>query len=776
VTGQEATVPYAFASYVDRNYLRGFEVLVQSLLINNPWIEAPLVVLHSELGPAEIERISALYPRIVFVEVDADRYRGYAKGDQSNYLVEKAYYILDAFRLRGYQRVVTLDVDMVVIGDIHHLVETEAPFAACPQLFDSLDGLRLNSGVMSFDSTFMSDEFEDRIDRIGRDGSYELDRHDQGVLSVALGGEYEHLPREYNLVKRAMPPGEPVPPSTKILHFTGRFKPWHGGEHGYEIPEARWDEYALHVVLYWRRMAAALMDSDLGNFYRARAVRFAALDDDDFADLPACFDRRWAAGDFVGAHAAGMALVLTGDELSPRWFHKLGDAAQATGHLDSARAMYSMAARSAHVAPGALTARARLEWIERDLESARAWLTEALTYDPTLRAARHLKARLDWTDGEDGSTPSGTGPRIGHIAFYADVEGNFGDKVLPQAVRLSLERQWGSTRWSSIHAHQLFDAERASWANANLDALVIGGGGLFLPDTAPNANSGWQWNVTKEALEVLTIPIVIYTVGFNVFRGQQVHGELFFDSIRHLLAKSAFVGLRNHGSISAVSSLAPQGAVAATFAPCATTVYGLLEPGADAVASGAPLIYLNAAFDREDSRFGGAYQEFLSRLADAVREWRKVSEVRCLAHTVADERIAMDLMREHGVSIMVDAVYRDSVPEGLAKISRASVVVGMRGHAGMIPFGLGVPIVSLVSHPKMQYFLDDIAHPEWGVDVTDPALTERLVELVLDMVDRPDHYRRQVVEARGRLDASVAAATQQISEAIGPEHLQPTVP
>jgi hypothetical protein len=39
----------------------------------------------------------------------------------------------------------------------------------------------------------------------------------------------------------------------------------------------------------------------------------------------------------------------------------------------------------------------------------------------------------------------------------------------------------------------------------------------------------------------------------------------------------------------------------------------------------------------------------------------------------------------------------------------------MRGHAGMIPFGCGTPIISLVSHPKMAYFLADIERPEWGV-------------------------------------------------------------
>jgi polysaccharide pyruvyl transferase WcaK-like protein len=393
-------------------------------------------------------------------------------------------------------------------------------------------------------------------------------------------------------------------------------------------------------------------------------------------------------------------------------------------------------------------------------------LAEALRYDPTLRAARHLEARLAWTLEHDGVVPPGDGPRIGHVAFYADVDGNFGDKVLPEAVRKSLEREWEDARWSSIHAHQVFDIARAKWANENLDALVIGGGGLFLPDTAPNANSGWQWNVTSDALDALEIPIVIYTVGFNLFRGQEVYGELFVGSIRHLLGRAAYVGLRNRGSIASVSSILPSDATQVDFAPCATTVMGLLAPDVESSAPEAPLVYLNAAFDRADSRFGDDYAGFLARLAAAIREWRAVAEVRCLAHTVADERIAFDLQREHGEHIEVDAIYRDTIEEGLAKIARASVVVGMRGHAAMIPFGIGVPIVSLVSHPKMQYFLDDISHPEWGVDVTDGELTQRLTTLVLDIVKRQAHYRGLVSDARDRLDAQVRSATTQIAGAV----------
>lgn len=68
---------------------------------------------------------------------------------------------------------------------------------------------------------------------------------------------------------------------------------------------------------------------------------------------------------------------------------------------------------------------------------------------------------------------------------------------------------------------------------------------------------------------------------------------------------------------------------------------------------------------------------------------------------------------------------------------RSRLVIGMRGHAGMIPFGCGTPILSLVSHPKLAYFLSDIGREEWGLSVHDRDLGSRLLERAADLLD--DH-------------------------------------
>ena len=62
----------------------------------------------------------------------------------------------------------------------------------------------------------------------------------------------------------------------------------------------------------------------------------------------------------------------------------------------------------------------------------------------------------------------------------------------------------------------------------------------------------------------------------------------------------------------------------------------------------------------------------------------------------------------------------------IEEYAKPKLVIGMRGHAQMIPFGCKTPIVSIVSHNKLQWFLDDIGKPEWGADVLSETYEEDL--------------------------------------------------
>lgn len=730
----------AFASFVDENYLPGFLVLLRSLALSNPDVCEDFIVLHDDLRPASVARIRALHPRVIFRRVDAGHYDSYVKGDQDNYLVRKAYFILDVFRIRDYDTVITLDTDMVVLGPIKELLALRHGLAAVAQFFYGDRTRMLNSGLLVIQKEYLTDAFCAKLDAIGRSGRYELDKHDQGILNALLDGDFVDLDPKYNFVKRRLSGDLPVPEDTAVLHFTGRHKPWQGGEAGYGQAQERWTGFDLTDA---ELHAAYLENPD--PLHRDLLVHYGTPHVERTGDVTTA--RRVAlahigAGDYQAAVDILERVHLPVDEA---WPHEVyGHALMSVSRYEEARAQLLLATAAPNRAATAFSRLAQIAWVHGDDTQARKYALAGLTVDPTHRASRIWHQR---TLGVPPQAHGSPGDQLAHVAFYMDRQGNAGDKLLPESVRLAFDPDTTSRRWHSVHAHRLFDEAALERVNAR-KGLVIGGGGLFIPDTMPNGNSAWQWNVPDELLERIDVPIAVYAVGFNAFDGQSYRAERFRTSLRKLVERASFFGLRNHGSIEKVRAMLPAHLHdKVRFQPCPTTVTRQLVADWQDPARREDTILLNGAYDRAGLRFGHDYGHFLAQMARAVEELGELAEVQCVAHSLDDEKLAFDLRREHGVSLPVIPMYDFDNDEIRGLYARTKLVIGMRGHAGMIPFGCGTPIISLISHPKMAYFLRDIDRPEWGVSVHDRDLADLLVERSRDLL--ADHVKT-VADVHGR--------------------------
>ncbi|MGW4909687.1 glycosyltransferase [Streptomyces sp. NPDC004270] len=728
----------AFASYVDENYLPGFLVLLRSLALSNPGVCEDFVVLYDDLRPASIAKIRALHPRIVLQRVNDTHYDSYVKGDQDNYLVRKAYFILDIFRLRDYDTIITLDTDMVVLGGLGELLELREGLAAVPQFFYGQH--KLNSGLLVIQKEYLSDEFCAKIDKTGRSGEYELDKHDQGILNAVLNGDFVRLDAKYNFVKRRLSGDLPVPEETKILHFTGRHKPWQGGESGYAQAEDRWREFEMSDAEFH----AAYFASS-GGLHHDLVVHFGAPHVKRTGDVEIA--RKVAAAHIASGDYQDAVDVLSSVRipLDEAWPHEvLGHALMSVSRYDEAKTQLLLASAAPNRAATAFSRLAQMAWVHGDNTEALRYATAGLTVDPTHRSSRLWAQRAAAVPSqEQGSAED----QLAHVAFYMDRQGNAGDKLLPETVRLGFGPDTSSRRWHSVHAHRYFDQAALERVNARR-GLVIGGGGLFIPDTMPNGNSAWQWNVPDEHLRAIDVPIMVYAVGFNAFDGQSYRATRFNESLRLLVEKSSFFGLRNHGSIAKVRGmLPPELQDKVVFQPCPTTVMRQLVAGWSDPLYREDTVMLNAAYDRAGLRFGHDYAHFLAEMAKAVRKIGEHTEVKCVAHSLDDEKIAFDLRREHGISLPVIPMYDFSNDEIRETYAKTRLVIGMRGHAGMIPFGVGTPIISLISHPKMAYFLGDIERPEWGVSVHEKDLGEILTERAIDILD---NHSRTVADVHDR--------------------------
>ena len=317
--------------------------------------------------------------------------------------------------------------------------------------------------------------------------------------------------------------------------------------------------------------------------------------------------------------------------------------------------------------------------------------------------------------------------RIGHVAMYTD--GNAGDTLLPRTVRDAIDGDC-SNPWKGFHAHRVVNKTLLKEIN-QLDGLLIGGGGLFLRDTNPNNLSGWQWSCSLAALKKIEVPIALFAVGYNRFRGQPDFKPVFREHLKLLAQKSTYIGLRNSGSIRAVKSYLPAELHdKIRYQPCPTTLCNQLYPAlcnTEKTNKKRPLIALNCAFDRIELRLGKQTDAILSDLAAAIKELSHSYSIAYYAHAKSDHQM-LPYLDKAGVSYRLENLFYIHPREVVQAYARPALVLGMRGHAQMIPFGCTTPILSLVSHDKIKWFLEDIKRLEWGIEMQAPDFKTQLIE------------------------------------------------
>ncbi|GAA2550558.1 MULTISPECIES: polysaccharide pyruvyl transferase family protein [Streptomyces] len=692
----------AFAVHTDEDRLPGLPTLLRSLALTNPGVCEDFVVLHPGLPDSSFDALRRLHPRVVTRRADGRA---------------------DVFRLEGYDTVVALDPAMVVLGDIGELLRMRHGVGAVPQLLcDGRTGERrtvLPDGLLVVQRADVDDAVAARL--AGTDGD--------GGPDAALEGVLVPLDARYDFLTRRLHDDAPVPAHVAVLHFTGPFD-----EPGYgPAAEAR-RRFEMSDEEFRAAYCALPGDKHPDLLAHCAPPLLRARPSLGLARTVADVYRRQGRYD----EAVDVLAPVVGDRLdAPRCQETLGVCLMALSRYDEAEARLLLAAASPDVAPRAFAQLARLAWLCGREEDAHAYAREGLDADPTDAGCHSWYVRTRPEGPREQPEPVAAADQLAHVALFAEGQENAGDKVLPEAVRLCFGTDTGPRRWYRQPVHRLVDEAALEELNARR-GVVVGGGGLFLPDTSPNGNSHWQWNVPDDVLARITVPLAVFAVGYNVFDGQLYRRGRFAESLRVLVERSAFFGLRNHGSIERVRELLPEELRdRVRYQPCPTTVARHLVPGWLDPAERDDTVLVNCAYDRAGLRFGHDYGHFLAQTAVALRALRDRADVRYAAHMPADEKFVHDLRREHGIALPVEQLYDMSNDAIRDLYRRARLVIGMRGHAGMIPFGCGTPILSLVSHPKLAYFLSDIGRPEWGLSVHDRELGARLAERAAAVLD--DH-------------------------------------
>ncbi|CAK6687634.1 hypothetical protein OGCDGJMD_00261 [Cyanobium usitatum str. Tous] len=310
--------------------------------------------------------------------------------------------------------------------------------------------------------------------------------------------------------------------------------------------------------------------------------------------------------------------------------------------------------------------------------------------------------------------------RIAHVAAFHKA-GNAGDILLPAALQRLIE-SWSRIKieWIEIQARDPVNSATIQKINS-CDICIVGGGGLFLPDTNANDISGWQWAISPEHIYAIQVPLVLRGVGYNLFRNQPRFNDSFGISVAALAEKAVFIGLRNTGSIHAFRKHLPYRLHnKIRLDPCPTSISQQLFSPTIAQPPREPVVAINLAFDRSSLRFSSGPEEICHRIALALKRFLDINEnlsISYYSHFDMDD-IGYEHLKSAGLQIKFEDLSCLRSGQIVKKYAKPNLVIGMRGHSQLISLGCGTPCLSLISHDKLQWLLDDLNRQEWGIDIS----------------------------------------------------------
>jgi hypothetical protein len=258
--------------------------------------------------------------------------------------------------------------------------------------------------------------------------------------------------------------------------------------------------------------------------------------------------------------------------------------------------------------------------------------------------------------------------------------------------------------------------------------VIVGGHGLLMPGSNKNTNSGWGFNIKIGNLEKIKPPVVFFAIGYNVFRDKNNFIPVFKKHIAKCVEKSLFFGLRNYGSINALREYLPEYLHDKTgYQPCPTTMTSVFSDEMDILKTKpANEIAVSVAFNQFESRFGHGYQSMFKQLIKycQIMEQKGFKIILCGHHILDTHNRYIKDFKQYGFPIK--PLYKYSEHDVYEFYERKKLVISMRGHGLMIPFGLNVPVLSITTQDKQKWFVETTGHNKWNIELTDNLYNDLL--------------------------------------------------
>ena len=310
--------------------------------------------------------------------------------------------------------------------------------------------------------------------------------------------------------------------------------------------------------------------------------------------------------------------------------------------------------------------------------------------------------------------------RIAHLAAYGNQ--NAGDSALQYGLRRVLNEDWPEAL--EFTAMQVTNGLQHLDAIKQHDLCLIGGGGLISPAGTP---SGFMVPFDFDQLKAITIPIIVYGIGHNLFAGDEINVR----RVGRLRDIALAFSVRNDGSAERLG----------------LDVDIVPDPGMWIEANDTKESYeivLQLAANRttgrmkDESRFLGSVQRLLRQLS-------KRYSVLAVSHIQKDDRYAVYCKRWGARVRPADHKRKlQNIRAFFGVYKNAKCVIAMRGHAQICAYGLNTPFYTIATQDKNTGFAEDVGYGDYIARAGEFDI-EKIHRLVRDNgpKHRLDEYRKQ---------------------------------
>ena len=249
---------FCLATVTTDGFVPGTLVTLHSFLRHNRWFHGDVVIIHDHLDPTYSEYFERISDRVRFLQVSPElesRVQRLVTHRPDIRAQQAQFYSLETFGLRGYDKVLFCDSDLLFRRSVHELFLMDQPlicggdgphyagggrdrstFARLPATATNGDGVlrdTFNAGFLLIDRVYLDDSHFAGLLALLSEATWAriTERHtDQVVYNHYFAGQQRLVGCEYNylLMHRALlyqREGIRVAEAS-VLHYNGRGKPW----------------------------------------------------------------------------------------------------------------------------------------------------------------------------------------------------------------------------------------------------------------------------------------------------------------------------------------------------------------------------------------------------------------------------------------------------------------------------------------------------------------------------------------------------------------------